>query len=75
MSLVKVAAIQLDCVADPQANLAHAEKLVRKAADEGAKIILLFPLSFTMMTDWMSPMRRSGRCLSDGICRSPRGIR
>ena len=41
MSLVKVAAIQLDCVADPQANLAHAEKLVRKAADEGAKIILL----------------------------------
>ncbi|MBP8597753.1 MAG: N-carbamoylputrescine amidase [Selenomonas sp.] len=41
MSLVKVAAIQLDCVADPQANLAHAEKLVRKAANEGAKIILL----------------------------------
>ena len=41
MSLVKVAAIQLDCVADPQANLAHAEKLVRKAADEGAKIIPL----------------------------------
>ena len=34
MSLVKVAAIQLDCVADPQANLAHAEKLVRKALDE-----------------------------------------
>ena len=41
MSLVKVAAIQLDCVADPQANLAHVEKLVRKAANEGAKIILL----------------------------------
>ena len=33
MSLVKVAAIQLDCVADPQANLAHAEKLVRKAEE------------------------------------------
>ena len=41
MSLVKTAAIQLDCVADPAANLAHAEKLVRLAAADGAKIILL----------------------------------
>lgn len=41
MSLVKTAAIQLDCVADPAANLAHAEKLVRQAAADGAKIILL----------------------------------
>ena len=41
MSLVKTAAIQLDCVADPAANLAHVEKLVRQAADDGAKIILL----------------------------------
>ena len=41
MSLVKTAAIQLDCVADPAANLVHAEKLVRQAAADGAKIILL----------------------------------
>lgn len=41
MSLVKTAAIQLECVADPAANLAHAEKLVRQAAADGAKIILL----------------------------------
>ena len=41
MSLVKTATIQLDCVADPAANLAHAEKLVRQAAADGAKIILL----------------------------------
>jgi N-carbamoylputrescine amidase len=41
MSLVKTAAIQLDCVADPAVNLAHAEKLVRQAAADGAKIILL----------------------------------
>ena len=41
MSLIKVAAIQLSCAAELETNLAQAEKLVRQAADEGAKIILL----------------------------------
>ncbi len=41
MSLVKVAAIQMNCTDDPKENIDHAEKLVRKAAAEGANIILL----------------------------------
>ncbi|MCR5526461.1 MAG: N-carbamoylputrescine amidase [Lachnospiraceae bacterium] len=41
MSLVKVAAIQMNCTNNPQENIEHAEKLVRKAASEGARIILL----------------------------------
>ena len=41
MSSVKIAAIQMSCEAHPDANISHAEKLVRKAANEGARIILL----------------------------------
>ena len=41
MSLVKVAAIQMNCTTVPDENIKHAEELVRKAASLGAKIILL----------------------------------
>ncbi|MCR5101011.1 MAG: N-carbamoylputrescine amidase [Butyrivibrio sp.] len=41
MSKVKVAAIQMNCTKEPMENIEHAEKLVRKAAADGAKIILL----------------------------------
>lgn len=41
MSYVKVAAIQMNCVSEPTDNIAHADKLVREAAEKGAKIILL----------------------------------
>ena len=41
MSSVKIAAIQMSCESNPDANIAHAEKLVRKAASEGSRIILL----------------------------------
>ncbi len=41
MSSVKIAAIQMSCESNPDANIAHAEKLIRKAASEGSRIILL----------------------------------
>lgn len=41
MSLVKAAAIQMNCTKEPKENIEHAERLVRKAAADGAKIILL----------------------------------
>ena len=41
MATTKVAAIQMSCVRDINENLDKAERLVRKAAAEGAKIILL----------------------------------
>ena len=41
MSRVKVAAVQMRCVKSPENNLKKAEELVRKAAAEGAAIILL----------------------------------
>lgn len=41
MSSIKVAAIQMRCVKSPEENLKNAEAKVRKAASEGAGIILL----------------------------------
>ena len=41
MAKVKVAAVQMSCGKDPAGNLRKAERLVREAAAEGAKIILL----------------------------------
>lgn len=41
MSSIKVAAIQMRCVKSPEENLRNAEAKVRKAASEGAGIILL----------------------------------
>ncbi len=41
MRLVQVAAIQMQCVQEPAANLAAAVKLVRLAAAQGAGVILL----------------------------------
>ena len=41
MSSIKVAAIQMRCVKSPEENLKNAESKVRKAASEGADIILL----------------------------------
>lgn len=41
MSRVKVAAVQMRCVKSPENNLKKAEELVRKAAADGAAIILL----------------------------------
>lgn len=38
---VTVAAVQMQCCADPAENLAAAERLIRQAAGEGAQIILL----------------------------------
>lgn len=39
--IVTVAATQMACSWDTQANIANAEKLVRQAADQGAQIILI----------------------------------
>lgn len=41
MKKVKVAAVQMRCTADKWTNIKNAESLVRKAAGEGAQIILL----------------------------------
>ena len=41
MRQVKVAAIQMTCTSDRMANIAAAEKRVRKAAVRGAGIVLL----------------------------------
>ena len=41
MSKVKIAATQMTCSSDKNANIAKAEKLVREAASKGAQIILL----------------------------------
>ena len=41
MSIVKVAAVQMSCTADVDENIDKADKLVRKAAAEGAQVILL----------------------------------
>ena len=41
MSDVTVAAIQMKMTSDPKQNLAHAEALVREAAKQGARIVLL----------------------------------
>ena len=44
MSKVKVAAIQMSCSNDVEENIKKADGFVRKAASEGAKIILLSEL-------------------------------
>ena len=44
MRKVKTAAVQMRCEKQVQDNIAHAEELVRKAAAEGAQIILLAEL-------------------------------
>lgn len=41
MRSVTVAAVQMRCTGQVEENIAHAEELVRKAASEGAQIILL----------------------------------
>ena len=41
MNRVKVAAIQMRCAASVEENLKKAEAMVRKAAAEGANVILL----------------------------------
>ncbi|MCR5128675.1 MAG: N-carbamoylputrescine amidase [Lachnospiraceae bacterium] len=41
MAKVTVAAVQMNCTTDVKENIAHAEKLVREAAEKGAQIILL----------------------------------
>ena len=41
MAKVTVAAVQMNCTTDVNENIAHAEKLVREAAEKGAQIILL----------------------------------
>lgn len=46
MADVTVAAIQMRCTADPEENLANADRLVRAAAAKGAQVILL-PELFT----------------------------
>lgn len=51
------------------------DRNMQSLANYWRKSILRFLPSFTMMTDWMSPMRRSGRCLSGDICRLPKAIR
>ena len=38
---IKVAAVQMSCTRDVSENIAHAEKLVRQAAADGANVILL----------------------------------
>ena len=48
MTPLKVAATQMACGFDRQANLSAAEDLVRQAADQGAKIILLQELFETV---------------------------
>jgi N-carbamoylputrescine amidase len=48
MPTVTVAATQMPCSADRQANIARAEKLVREAAGQGAQIILLQELFETL---------------------------
>ena len=45
MSIVKVAAVQMSCSRSVQENIDKADKLVRKAAAEGAQVIL-FPELF-----------------------------
>ncbi|NBC31074.1 MAG: N-carbamoylputrescine amidase [Alphaproteobacteria bacterium] len=41
MALITVAAVQMACGPDPDTNLATAERLVRRAAEGGAQIVLL----------------------------------
>ena len=41
MARVKVAAVQMSCSRNVQENIDKADKLVRKAASEGAQVILL----------------------------------
>lgn len=41
MRMVSVAAIQMQCTAEPEENLKTAERLVREAAAKGAQVILL----------------------------------
>ncbi len=41
MGKIKVAAVQMNCTREVSENIAHAEQLVRRAAAEGAEIILL----------------------------------
>lgn len=47
MRQVTVAATQMSCVWDVQANIQNAEKLVRQAAEQGAQIILIQELFAT----------------------------
>jgi predicted amidohydrolase len=46
--MVRVAATQMNCVADSTVNVSQAEKLVREAAAQGAEIILLQELFHTL---------------------------
>jgi N-carbamoylputrescine amidase len=46
--LVKVAATQMKCSLDMNQNIRQAEKLVREASSQGAKIILLQELFKTL---------------------------
>ena len=48
MRSIKVAAIQMECSQDRQANIERAERLVRQAAGQGARIILLQELFETL---------------------------
>ena len=41
MRKITVAAVQMRCEKDRQANLKKAEKMIRKAAEAGANVILL----------------------------------
>ena len=48
MKPIKVAALQMTCTSDKTCNIETAEKLVRKAASQGARIILLQELFETL---------------------------
>ena len=53
MRKVKVAAVQMRCTRDVNENIANAERLVRKAAADGAQIIL-----FTSLRAFLWPFGR-----------------
>lgn len=46
--VIRVAATQMSCTVDAEANLQNAKKLVRDAAEQGANIILLQELFQTL---------------------------
>jgi len=54
---IRIAAVQMSCTWDVEANLAKAERLVRRAAAEAANVVLLpemFALRFFAFNDWKS---------------------
>ena len=55
MRKVKYAGIQMQCTKSVEENIAKADKMVRKAASEGAKIILL-PELFERQYFWKEIM-------------------